>query len=184
MDKLLEVAGISKESLNANQLIIVKTGECLYLCEDGKIQEKISPVYIGENGATSNKVEGDKCTPYGLYDMGFAFGLEDLIIEYPYRKITENSYWVDDVDSEEYNRWVELQGEKTWKSAEHMIDFPIQYKYGIVIEYNTKNPIPGKGSAIFLHVAKNPYTAGCVAVEEKDMLKILNWIKNAQILII
>jgi L,D-peptidoglycan transpeptidase YkuD (ErfK/YbiS/YcfS/YnhG family) len=43
------------------------------------------------------------------------------------------------------------------------------------IGFNDKNIIPGKGSAIFLHVAKENYklTAGCVALKKEDLLELL-----------
>ena len=55
----------------------------------------------------------------------------------------------------------------------------IDYKYCIVIEYNTNPVVKGKGSAIFFHVADEKYspTAGCVAIAEKDMLQFLKWFK-------
>jgi L,D-peptidoglycan transpeptidase YkuD (ErfK/YbiS/YcfS/YnhG family) len=55
------------------------------------------------------------------------------------------------------------------------------YKYGIVIEYNTSPVIKGNGSAIFLHIWKGESvpTAGCVAVSEENILKILQWLDPA-----
>lgn len=186
MFKFLKEAKIDIKDIKKDQLIIAKVNDAMYLYSNNKLDFKLSPIYIGENGVTNNKKEGDGKTPLGLYDIGFAFGTVDLEskISYPYKKITENSYWVDDSNSKNYNRWVELEENKDWSTAEHLIEYPIQYKYGLVIEYNTKNIIKNAGSAIFLHVVNKPYTAGCIAVNEIDMLKILNWIKDAQILII
>lgn len=186
MEELLKKIGYTNKDIKKEQLIIVKIGEAIYLYDNNKLYDKISQFYIGKNGATNKKTEGDGKTPYGLYDIGFAFGTQDLsnVIKYPYRKITENSYWVDDINSNKYNQWVESSIDKDWKSAEHLIEYPIQYKYGLVIEYNTKTPIKGLGSAIFMHVYKNTYTAGCIAVSESDMLKILKWVRDAQILIL
>jgi L,D-peptidoglycan transpeptidase YkuD (ErfK/YbiS/YcfS/YnhG family) len=55
------------------------------------------------------------------------------------------------------------------------------YKYGIIIEYNTDPVIKGSGSAIFLHVWKGEgiHTAGCVAISEENILKILDWLDPA-----
>lgn len=195
-DTLVSSYGINKESIIQEQLVFVKTNNNtaqIYLFEKRKLFLKIDEAYIGKNGASQIKIEGDLKTPLGLFDLGIAFGTEDLNIDYSYRKITENSYWVDDVKSSNYNKWVEYTSEtdKDWNSAEHLIEYPVQYKYGLVIEYNTINQYDerkkignGLGSAIFFHVFKRNYTAGCVAVSEENMLKILNWIKNAQILIV
>ena len=40
----------------------------------------------------------------------------------------------------------------------------------------------GKGSAIFMHIRKGPGvpTSGCIAMEEKDIKKILKWLKPEQ----
>jgi L,D-peptidoglycan transpeptidase YkuD (ErfK/YbiS/YcfS/YnhG family) len=48
----------------------------------------------------------------------------------------------------------------------------------MVIEYNTHPAVKGKGSAIFFHLATPNYdpTAGCVAIQESDMDKILLWL--------
>jgi L,D-peptidoglycan transpeptidase YkuD (ErfK/YbiS/YcfS/YnhG family) len=56
------------------------------------------------------------------------------------------------------------------------------YKYGVVINYNMNPVIKGKGSAIFLHVWKNRSagTAGCVAVPEESMTRILKWLEKSK----
>ncbi len=134
---------------------------------------------IGMNGATANKREGDKCTPLGLYSLGFAFGTESVDTDIEYRLLNENCYWVDDTQSEYYNQWVETSS-PSWSSAEHLIDYTKSYKYAVTINYNTDPVIKGAGSAIFLHCASGNYTAGCVAVPENDMYKILSWLDEAQ----
>ncbi len=159
----------------------------------------IEPVYIGKNGITQNKEEGDNKTPLGLFPLGPAFGTKDLNIKYPYLKITENSYFVDDINSIFYNKWVELgdipingypymtnSDKITWNSAEHLIDYPISYELGLIIEYNMENTIKGKGSAIFCHIKNKDYTEGCIAINKNDMEYIINWLdkdKNPHILI-
>ena len=50
--------------------------------------------------------------------------------------------------------------------------------YDIVVPlgYNDDPPITGKGSAIFMHIARDDYstTEGCIAVARADLLTILN----------
>lgn len=96
-----------------------------------------------------------------------------------YRQINNNCYWVNDSESPLYNQWIESDN-VTWKSAEHLSDYPIAYKYAVVIDYNLNPIIPNKGSAIFLHCMTGSYTAGCVAVPESDMLYILKWLDSAK----
>jgi L,D-peptidoglycan transpeptidase YkuD (ErfK/YbiS/YcfS/YnhG family) len=72
-----------------------------------------------------------------------------------------------------------VRGETSAKSFEHLKLNSIDYKYCMVIEYNTNPVVKGKGSAIFFHVANEKYapTAGCVAIAENDMLQFLKWFK-------
>lgn len=148
----------------------------LYLYEDKKIVKNISNIVIGKNGITTDKREGDMCTPIGEYNLGISFGIHDLNITYPYLKINSNLYYIDDSSSQFYNKMVDVTTvKKDWQSAEHLIDYPSQYEYALVIEYN-KNCIPNHGSAIFLHVATGSYTAGCIAVPKEEMLNILKWL--------
>ena len=157
-------------------------------CDAWETVKTFDRVYIGKNGFTKDKREGDMKTPLGLFKIGIAFSTTDLNINYPCLKITENSYWVDDINSNFYNMWVEIgdivanynyitsSDKITWNSAEHLIDYPTEYEQGFVIEYNTDNREKGKGSAIFFHVKDKDYTAGCIAVNKEDMEYILNWL--------
>ena len=80
---------------------------------------------------------------------------------------------VDDINSKYYNQLVnENEVEKDWNSAEHLIEYPIEYKYLVEIKTNTKN-ISGKGSAVFLHCSNNKPTAGCIAVDANSMRTII-----------
>jgi len=55
------------------------------------------------------------------------------------------------------------------------------YEYGIVIEYNTEKVEKGKGSAIFFHLWGWPCTTtGCVALEKRNIRKILKWLDPAR----
>ncbi len=118
--------------------------------------------FVGENGVSDEKIEGDLKTPLGMYRIGSAFYIGEL----PQTKlrsfaITDNTYWVDDPKSRFYNRLVEGTTEKDWNSAEHMMSGGINYSNGFVIEYNAEC-VPGAGSAIFFHVSSKK-TTGCVA---------------------
>lgn len=134
---------------------------------------------VGKNGVSKTSAEGDGCTPEGMFALGTAFGTDEMSgLNVEYRRISDISYWVDDSTSPLYNQWVE-SSEITWKSAEHLIDYPDCYHYGVVINYNMSPVIPGKGSAIFLHCAVGTYTEGCVAVPENDMMSILKWLDSS-----
>ena len=131
--------------------------------------------YIGRNGATYNKQEGDGKTPLGEFEFGMILSTH----QHP-KAITINThmYWVDDPKSEYYNQLVNItNAERDWESAEHLIDYPIQYEYLIEIKANPQN-IRNKGSAIFLHCTNNKATQGCVAVSKEIMRKIIDNIDN------
>ncbi|WP_031538965.1 SH3 domain-containing protein [Bacillus sp. MB2021] len=130
--------------------------------------------HIGKLGITSDMKEGGKKSPIGKFTIGTAFGTaKSPGTKLPYRKITNDDVWVDDPKSKLYNTWQSKKKTKgQWKSAENM-NVPA-YKYGFVINYNTKR-IPNKGSAIFFHIA-NSYTLGCTATSEANVVKILKWL--------
>ncbi|MGP4078998.1 L,D-transpeptidase family protein [Pseudalkalibacillus sp. R45] len=135
---------------------------------------------VGYNGISGKTKEGDGKTPEGVYEFGTAFGSQSKPsnISLPYRKTTDYDYWVDDPNSPDYNKWIHYTGNpySRWGSFERMKQ-PL-YKYGIVIKYNEDPIIPGKGSAIFMHVWKgsNSPTAGCVAVSESNLLRMMKWL--------
>jgi L,D-peptidoglycan transpeptidase YkuD (ErfK/YbiS/YcfS/YnhG family) len=54
------------------------------------------------------------------------------------------------------------------------------YDIIITLDYNTNPIIKNKGSAIFLHVAKENYkpTAGCIALKKEDLMHLLSVIKK------
>lgn len=180
-------------NIKANKVIIVDCQQKKIFLYEKKgvwnLVKTFDEMYIGKNGLTENKKEGDLCTPIGIFNVGFAFGIDDIKIDYPYYKIKENVYFVDDESSEFYNEWVEVTNENCnypysymrsnkmviWNSAEHLLDYSPQYDLGLVIEYNM-NPIKkGRGSAVFMHVKNNKYTHGCIATSKENMRFILKW---------
>jgi L,D-peptidoglycan transpeptidase YkuD (ErfK/YbiS/YcfS/YnhG family) len=138
---------------------------------------------IGRNGFATpgEKREGDGKTPSGIYPLAMTFGYDAAAgTKMPYRQSLDDDIWVDDASADDYNRW-------TKKQETHAASFEIMrrddnlYKYGIVINYNTDPVIKGNGSAIFLHIWKDESspTAGCVAVAEENIIKLLGWLDPA-----
>lgn len=161
----------------------------LSLFENGSLVNVFHEICFGKNGVKKEKIEGDFCTPEGVFSLGFAFGTNDVDFVYPYYLINENVYWVSDANSKYYNEWVEVTEEKKyfafsymnpsssidWEEAEHLIDYKKQYELAIVIEYNMEKE-KGKGSAIFLHVKNKEYTSGCIATTRENMEFIIRWL--------
>jgi L,D-peptidoglycan transpeptidase YkuD (ErfK/YbiS/YcfS/YnhG family) len=62
---------------------------------------------IGEKGfaAIDKKREGDGKSPSGIFPLGTAFGYDPSVAtKMPYREATDDDFWVDDVNSEDYNK--------------------------------------------------------------------------------
>jgi L,D-peptidoglycan transpeptidase YkuD (ErfK/YbiS/YcfS/YnhG family) len=133
------------------------------------------------------KREGDKKTPTGLFALGKLFCYNrDPKTRMPWQQSTADDKWIDDPDSPDYN--LHVQGVTSAKSFENLKIRTNDYKYCMVIEYNTRPVVKGLGSAIFLHLPEgeniNP-SAGCLVVPEKDLEWLLRWMepeKNPTIL--
>jgi L,D-peptidoglycan transpeptidase YkuD (ErfK/YbiS/YcfS/YnhG family) len=127
--------------------------------------------------------EGSKRSPVGVFALRFAFGQnkDKLNIKLHYQQITDTTFCPDDPKSKYYNRIVDSKKVvRDWNSAEDMYRYMFDgfYTYGVIIEHNFDNPVPGSGSCFFLHVYKNfgVPTAGCTAVALNQMEKIITWL--------
>ena len=174
------------------KIIISKQSEKIELKlleeKEGNTIEKLrTKAFVGKNGITDKKVEGDLKTPRGTFNIGISFGTYDKINnkKIKYIKITPNLYWIDDSDSAYYNQLVDItKVPKDWKHAEHLAEYPIQYEYAIEIKTNPQNK-PNRGSAIFIHCSNGNQTAGCVSIERNDMKKLIEMIdENAVVTIL
>jgi L,D-peptidoglycan transpeptidase YkuD (ErfK/YbiS/YcfS/YnhG family) len=142
---------------------------------------KLSPVQasIGRTGFAlpGAKIEGDGKSPTGVFAFGQLYTYEASVnTTLPFTQTNADDKWIDDPNHENYN--THIRGNTTAKSFEYLKLSSIDYKYCMVIEYNTQPVVKGKGSAIFFHLADANYspTAGCVAIQETDMDKILLWL--------
>ena len=142
---------------------------------------KLGPVQasIGRTGFAlpGEKIEGDGKSPTGIFDLGQLYTYEASVkTSLPFIQTNSEDKWIDDPNHENYNS--HIRGNTTAKSFEHLKLSSIDYKYCMVIEYNTHPVVKGKGSAIFFHLADANYspTAGCVAIKESDMDQILLWL--------
>ena len=141
---------------------------------------------IGKNGIKRFKKEGDLCTPTGQFELGPIFYRKDrnkkLNTKLKIFPIKKNMIWEDNPNKKNYNKLIY----NNKGSSEKLFRKDNIYDIILVINYN-KNPIiPGIGSAIFLHIAKNNFTPtrGCIALKKKDLILIINKLKiNEKILI-
>lgn len=172
-EQLLVVYNYQPESYNAFLVVLERKNKNWVV--------KYDPVEvgIGKNGFAKplTKLEGDGKSPTGIFRLGKLFTYEkqlNTLLEH--QQTTKDDKWIDDPNSDDYNTYV--RGFTNAKSYENLLLNSDAYKYCMVIEYNTNPVIKGKGSAIFFHLGvKKPYfTAGCVAINEQNMKRIVNWL--------
>jgi L,D-peptidoglycan transpeptidase YkuD (ErfK/YbiS/YcfS/YnhG family) len=131
---------------------------------------------IGKSGFSANKQEGDGCTPLGIFSLRECWYRADRLDEpntkLPLKVIHEDDGWCDDPKSPDYNRPVKLP-----YAYSHEVLSRQDRVYDLIIPlgYNDTKPIPGKGSAIFIHLARNDFrpTQGCVVLAKNDLLTLL-----------
>ena len=130
---------------------------------------------LGINGLTDNKKEGDLSTPSGTFRFNKVYYRADKLGKMNFKinssVIQTNDGWCDDQESEFYNRFIQFPFSD---SAEHLYRDDDVYDIICVLDYNTSPIIYGRGSAIFLHVAKPNFvgTEGCIAIEKEPLIEI------------
>lgn len=134
-----------------------------------------SPCVVGRSGVRRDKHEGDGATPAGHYPLRRLLFRQDRISSIasglPVMPIHASDGWSDDPADPHYNRQVILphpwHHEDLWRSD-------TLYDIVIVIGYNDTPAIPGKGSAIFLHVSIPGMsgTDGCVALPRAAIVRL------------
>ena len=138
-----------------------------------------------ETAGVPQKKEGDLKAPAGIFRLGPAFGYapaeEARWLKISYVQCDRNLLCIDDGLSSKYNKLVDASKNKPdWTSREEMRRKDDLYRWGLFVEHNADDPKQGKGSCIFLHIWKNSTsgTAGCSAMPEEYLLKILKWIDS------
>jgi len=130
----------------------------------------------GKGGVRADKREGDHASPAGVFPLVSVFYRADRLAApataLPMAALTPQDGWVDDPADPRYNTLVTLpysaSHEELWREDG-------LYDLIVVIGYNTAPVVPGKGSAIFLHVARWDFsgTEGCIAVAREVLVPLL-----------
>ena len=147
-----------------------------------RIENWTVPCALGRNGLTARKREGDGATPIGRWPIRQVFYRADRT---PFhwrlprancRRIDPDLGWCDDDDDRNYNRIVRhpypASAERLWRD-DHLYDVVL------ALGYNDIPRVRSRGSAIFLHLAKDDSrglmrpTAGCVALRRRDLAVVL-----------
>ncbi len=180
-DKLLDKYADSK---TVNQLIFVKyqggskAKVYLYNKSGKKWKQVLSCTgYVGKNGIDKTK-EGDKKTPTGTYTITGAFGKKSKpTTSLNYTKVNKYLYLC--ADKSHYNELIDIRDYPNHKcTGEHLSEYGSVYNYGLFLDFNSEG-VYKKGSAIFMHCTGSyKYTAGCIAVSQSNMLKILKTLED------
>jgi L,D-peptidoglycan transpeptidase YkuD (ErfK/YbiS/YcfS/YnhG family) len=134
------------------------------------------PVALGRGGIRANKREGDGGTPRGRFRLVRLWWRPDRAPRprtlLPVRRIGRNDGWCEDPKDRLYNRPIRLperaSGDRLWRQ-DRLYDFIIE------LDHNTRPRIAGRGSAVFIHVAREGFkpTAGCVALPAPRLRRLL-----------
>jgi len=131
---------------------------------------------IGPAGVVTDKREGDGATPLGCFPLRRLLYRPDRLTRpetsLPATPLSPEDAWCDDPAEPAYNSQVRLpfpaSHERLWR------DDGI-YDAIVILGHNDDPPVPGAGSAVFLHVARDDYapTQGCIALALPDLLIVL-----------
>jgi L,D-peptidoglycan transpeptidase YkuD (ErfK/YbiS/YcfS/YnhG family) len=139
--------------------------------------------YLGSDGLTKHPSESRSATPIGSFTLTQAFGRDaDPGTSLPYTKTTPDDWWISQ-PGQLYNTRQRCSSGCDFTRGdpnEHLYYETPYYRYAVVIDYNTTNAPggvrAGAGSAFFLHVTVGAPTAGCVSINEDQLVRILRWL--------
>ncbi|WP_029005945.1 L,D-transpeptidase family protein [Azorhizobium doebereinerae] len=133
-------------------------------------------VALGRGGIGFDKREGDGRTPAGVWHPVRVLYRADRVARpltrLPVAAIRPADGWCDDPQDRRYNRPVALpfpaSHERLWRDDG-------LYDLLLVIDHNTRPRVKGRGSAVFIHLARPGYrpTEGCVALKPADLRRLL-----------
>ncbi|APH70078.1 hypothetical protein BSQ44_00800 [Aquibium oceanicum] len=136
----------------------------------------VFPCALGRGGISSRKREGDGATPLGSLRVLWGYcrpGRGALPpTRLPLLPAFEALGWCDAPGDRNYNRPVRLPyraSHEAMQRDDHLYDIVV------VLDWNMRPAVRGRGSAIFLHLARPGYppTEGCIAVSRRTMLRLL-----------
>jgi L,D-peptidoglycan transpeptidase YkuD (ErfK/YbiS/YcfS/YnhG family) len=131
---------------------------------------------LGPGGVRARKFEGDGATPRGFWRATRVYYRPDRMkrpmTALPTLPLSADFGWCDSPGDRNYNRPVRLpygaSAERLWR-ADHLYDAII------VLDYNMSQRTQGRGSAIFVHAARDGFapTAGCIALKREHLLRLI-----------
>jgi L,D-peptidoglycan transpeptidase YkuD (ErfK/YbiS/YcfS/YnhG family) len=134
------------------------------------------PVALGRAGIKANKREGDGSTPRGTFRLKRLWWRAGRhprpATLLPVQRIMPDDGWCEDPSDRRYNRRIKVPpAAKTDRLArkDNLYDFIVE------LDHNTSPRVAGRGSAVFIHVARPGFapTAGCVALNINSLRRLL-----------
>ncbi|BET66327.1 L,D-transpeptidase family protein [Opitutales bacterium ASA1] len=133
------------------------------------------------------KQEGDGRSPAGVFAVGRIFGSDPTLPaggDFPYRQVTAADAWIDDPENPLYNQHVVVPDPRrapAWFESQRMRLGDPAFRWLVEIRHNAEPPLPGAGSAIFLHIRRGEDrpTAGCTAMASDDVKALVVWLRSA-----
>ncbi|MGB5113358.1 MAG: L,D-transpeptidase family protein [Mycobacterium sp.] len=139
------------------------------------------PAHIGANGMAPETHDGEMKTPMGVFTLDFGFGTEpNPGGGLPYVEVGPDHWWDGDMQSPTYNtmqvcKKAQCPFDTDPSRGTENLQIP-QYAHAVVMGVN-KARIPGNGGAFFLHTTDGGSTAGCVAIDDATLVKIMRWLR-------
>jgi L,D-peptidoglycan transpeptidase YkuD (ErfK/YbiS/YcfS/YnhG family) len=139
----------------------------------------VLPVALGRGGIKANKREGDGGTPRGRFRLVRLWWRADRhprpATLLPARRIRPDDGWCEDPAHRHYNQAVTVPA---GSKADRLARTDSLYDFLIELDHNTRPRVAGRGSAVFIHVARPGFapTAGCVALELSAFRRLLAWL--------
>jgi L,D-peptidoglycan transpeptidase YkuD (ErfK/YbiS/YcfS/YnhG family) len=155
----------------------------------GRVQlgNRVLQAALGRAGLCALKREGDGGTPLGRFPIRQVLYRADRAsrprTSLPVHAIGDADGWCDDPLDRNYNRLIRLPARRSaegLKRADHVYDLVL------VLGYNDRPRVKGKGSAIFVHLAREGYTPtdGCIALSRRDLLALLAELRRGTAIVV
>lgn len=134
------------------------------------------PVALGRGGIKANKREGDGATPRGTFRPTRLWWRAERhprpATLLPARRIEPDDGWCEDPSDRHYNRRIKIPPRA---KADRLARQDNLYDFIVELDHNTRPRVAGRGSAVFIHVARPRFapTAGCVALNIASLRRLL-----------
>lgn len=134
------------------------------------------PVALGRGGIKANKREGDGATPRGTFRLRRLWWRNGRhprpATLLPVTRIKPDDGWCEDPSDRHYNQRIKVPPKS---KADRLARLDNLYDFIIELDHNTRPRVAGRGSAVFIHVARPGFapTAGCVALNINALRRLL-----------